>query len=51
MTHTIQPSNPEVTAAQDATDVPAAAAPSPAGPSAVPAALKRRIPKYSDLAR
>jgi L-lactate dehydrogenase (cytochrome) len=52
MTHTIQPNNPETTPAPDATDIPASPAPAarPSGPSAVPAALKRRIPKYSDLA-
>lgn len=50
MTHTIQPNNPEITPAPDAADLPAAApAPRPAAP-AVPAALKRRIPKYADLA-
>jgi L-lactate dehydrogenase (cytochrome) len=51
MTHTIQPNNPETTPAPDATDVPAAAsAARSAAPAVVPAALKRRIPKYSDLA-
>ncbi|MDR6508922.1 alpha-hydroxy acid oxidase [Arthrobacter oryzae] len=64
MTHTIQPNNPETTPAPDATDVPGttgtAPSGSPAGASltgavnraaaAVPAALKRRVPKYSDLA-
>ena len=55
MTHTIQPNNPETTPAPDATDIPAAPAGTPTGrpapaASAVPAALKRRIPKYSDLA-
>jgi L-lactate dehydrogenase (cytochrome) len=50
MTHTIQPNNPEATPAPDATDVPAAAVPRPSTSSALPAALKRRIPKYSDLA-
>lgn len=49
MTHTIQPNNPEITPAPDAADLPAAPAQRPAAP-AVPAALKRRIPKYSDLA-
>ena len=53
MTHTIQPGNPEVVPAPGATDIPATAAPAP-GPTtsgaAVPPALKRRIPKYSDLA-
>ena len=66
MTHTIQPNNPETTPAPETdvagTDVAGAAA--PAGTSlsgavngavnraaaAVPAALKRRVPKYSDLA-
>ena len=59
MTHTIQPSNPETTPAPDATDIPATRpgtgaagvpVPAAAGTAAVPAALKRRIPKYSDLA-
>ena len=52
MTHTIQPSNPETTPAPDATDVPATrpATGVAAAATAVPAALKRRIPKYSDLA-
>jgi L-lactate dehydrogenase (cytochrome) len=65
MTHTIQPNNPEATPAPDSADVPVAggagtgAAPdagtSPSGAigraaSAVPAALRRRVPKYSDLA-
>jgi L-lactate dehydrogenase (cytochrome) len=53
MTHTIQPNNPEATPAPDATDIPATTAPAGApsrAASAVPAALKRRMPKYSDLA-
>ncbi len=54
MTHTIQPNNPETTPAPDATDIPAtgapAATPSSSVPRATPPALKRRIPKYSDLA-
>ncbi|VXC50764.1 alpha-hydroxy acid oxidase [Arthrobacter sp. 8AJ] len=55
MTHTIQPNNPEATPAPEATDVPAAPAPAKAASSAalpglVPPALKRRVPKYSDLA-
>ena len=50
MTHTIQPNNPETTPAPEATDIPAAASASPSAVSGVPAALKRRIPKYSDLA-
>ncbi|MDQ0620305.1 hypothetical protein QFZ33_004329 [Arthrobacter globiformis] len=51
MTHTIQPSNPETTPAPDATDIPATRpATGVAVAAAVPAALKRRIPKYSDLA-
>jgi L-lactate dehydrogenase (cytochrome) len=52
MTHTIQPSNPETTPAPDATDLPATrpATGVAAAAAAVPAALKRRIPKYSDLA-
>jgi L-lactate dehydrogenase (cytochrome) len=58
MTHTVQPNNPEATPAADATDVPAAQAPAPAPPSAsalpparvLPPALRRRVPKYSDLA-
>ncbi|HEY1158265.1 MAG TPA: alpha-hydroxy-acid oxidizing protein, partial [Arthrobacter sp.] len=51
MTHTVQPNNPEATPAPDATDIPAAPAPAKApSSSALPAALKRRVPKYSDLA-
>jgi L-lactate dehydrogenase (cytochrome) len=58
MTHTVQPNNPEATPAADATDIPAAQAPTPAPPSAsalpparvLPPALRRRVPKYSDLA-
>jgi L-lactate dehydrogenase (cytochrome) len=55
MTHTIQPSNPETTPAPDATDIPATqpgtgTGGTVTGVAAVPAALKRRIPKYSDLA-
>src|SRR5690349_8011841 len=52
MTHTIRPSNPETTPAPDITDVPATqpTAAAAAAAAAVPAALKRRIPKYSDLA-
>jgi L-lactate dehydrogenase (cytochrome) len=55
MTHTVQPNIPETTPAPDATGTPATGAaarptPSSAVPSLVPAALKRRIPKYSDLA-
>jgi L-lactate dehydrogenase (cytochrome) len=55
MSHTIQPNNPEATPAPDATDLPGTGAhghpaPSSAERSVVPAALKRRIPKYSDLA-
>jgi L-lactate dehydrogenase (cytochrome) len=64
MTHTIQPNNPETTPAPETTDAPAAekistdasaAGTSLAGAvnraaAAVPAALKRRVPKYSDLA-
>ena len=51
MTHTVQPNNPEATPAPDATDIPAAPAPAKdPSSSALPAALKRRVPKYSDLA-
>lgn len=53
MTHTIQPNNPEATPAPDATDTPATPAPAGAPSSSaalVPQALRRRIPKYSDLA-
>jgi hypothetical protein len=52
MTHTIQPSNPETTPATETTDIPATRPGTgvAAAAAAVPAALKRRIPKYSDLA-
>ena len=50
MTHTIQPNNPETTPAPDTADIPATRPGAGAAAAAVPAALKRRIPKYSDLA-
>ena len=55
MTHTIQPSNPETTRRRSHGARAAGLRRRPAGPPAVlprlvPAALKRRVPKYSDLA-